>query len=88
MKINLVLVTGFFAIVAGFLQYAIKGELKENGYKTHFFWGHWDDLPNFHDLIKQEQDPTKKERYQTLRFWFYLVLILMFASFVASIYFG
>lgn len=88
MKFNFILLTILLFILVNFLRFAIQNELEKNGYKTHLFWGHWNDMPNFRALINQEQDANKKQRLQTLQLSLNLASIFGLASFLLSLYLG
>lgn len=49
-----------FVLFANVLWYFIKYVLSQNGYKTHLFYGHFNDFTNLHHLIRKEQDAKRK----------------------------
>ena len=78
-------ITAFFVIVANGLWYYIKFIVRQNGYESHLFWGHFGDIQNLHSLVSKEQDAAKKSNLQNLLFAFYITLFLSLASFVATV---
>jgi len=71
----------FVGMVVNGLWYYIKHIVHENGYETHLFWGHWQDILNLQQLIAKEQDANKKIQFKTLLFSFYAILFVMFVGF-------
>jgi len=84
MNFNFFNVVVFFAIVVNGLWYYIKYIVKQNGYESHLFWGHFGDIQNLHSLVNKEQDATKKSKLQNLLYAFYITLFLTITSFIAS----
>jgi hypothetical protein len=76
----------FWVILANGLWYFIKYVVKQNGYETHLFWGHFGDIVNLHRLVNKEQDVSKKREYKILLFAFYSVIVLMVASLFMTAY--
>jgi hypothetical protein len=72
----------FLVLVANGLWYYIKYVVRQNGYESHLFWGHFGDIQNLHSLANTEQDTNKKKNFQYLLYAFYIVLFLTLASFV------
>jgi hypothetical protein len=72
--------TGFVVIGLSALWYYIKYVLRQNGYKTYWFWGHFIDIVNLHSLHNQEQNYRKKLAYKLLLFSFYVGLLLFFVA--------
>lgn len=73
------------ALTASFLWYRLKFDLKNRGYKTHYFYGHFKDLINAVDLIKNSDEPQPKRAYCWIIFSLLLVIILMSTIFFANI---
>ena len=75
-----------FGVIATGLWYYIKYVVRQNGYESHLFWGHFDDIQNLRNLINKEQDANKKKNFQNLLYAFYASLILTIASFAATFF--
>ena len=86
MKLDLTTLTIFIIIVGSALWYSIKHIVRQNGYETHYFWGHFTDIINFHRLINKEQSLTRKRKYIILLIAFYFVLVLIITGFILSAY--
>ncbi len=63
----------------------IKSELRSNGIWTSYI-GFWSflDLKKFKTLIKNEDNPVKKEEYLTTYYLFLIPFIVMILSFIGS----
>ncbi len=56
--------------------FMIKRILKKNGYSINYFYGHFNDLINFNDLIKNEVDMACKKKYKSYFIQLLMVIIL------------
>ncbi|UII34117.1 hypothetical protein LVD17_09855 [Fulvivirga ulvae] len=51
------------AVAGNIFYYQMKHTLKVAGYKVNYFYGHFTDLLNMYDLIKNEKDKKLKRKY-------------------------
>jgi hypothetical protein len=68
----------FVVIAINGLGYYIKYVLRQNGYETHWFSGHFKDIANLQSLHDREQDSIKKRNYKVLLIGFYFGLVTFF----------
>jgi len=54
------------AIVGNINWYWMKSILKNNGYEVNYFYGHFDDFPNFFELISKQTNPKIKSKYRKI----------------------
>lgn len=80
MNINFFAFIVIFFIVINGLWYYIRHVTHKSGYKSNF-WDNWQDVRNLHDLIRQEQNPSKKRKLKALLFSFYGAAIVFFIGF-------
>jgi len=88
MQGNIFIALLFLSLIANGLWYYIKDVVRQNGYETHLFWGHWTDIVNLHRLVTREQDALKKEQFKLLLFIFYAVIFLFIGSFLLLVLLG
>ena len=64
-------------LIGNILWYWLKFDLKNKGYKIHYFYGHFNDLANAADVIKKSDNPQTKKTYRSVLFSIIGVIILM-----------
>lgn len=71
-----------FVILANGLWYFIKYVVAQNGYETHLFYGHFNDIANLHRLIRKEKDAHQKRFFTLLLIAFYSIFLFFFGAIV------
>ena len=72
------------AIIGNALWYWIKSINKTNGYKVNLFT-HSGDFKNFKEIIKNENDPESKKKYQRILKGIYGSIFVLMASFITTV---
>ncbi|MFT5641870.1 MAG: hypothetical protein ACI9A7_001976 [Cyclobacteriaceae bacterium] len=85
MSIFAILALILLAIIGNLLWFWLKNDLKQLGYKTHFFRGHFNDLSNAAEVIKKTDDPQTKKTYRSVLFSIIGAIILMPTIFFTNI---
>jgi 4-amino-4-deoxy-L-arabinose transferase-like glycosyltransferase len=73
-------------IVINSIWYYIKHIVRNNGYETNLFWGHYGDLINLKQIISKEDDRNKKTKYIYVQLSLYVSLLLFALCIVLLIY--
>ena len=74
----------FAAIIGNILWYWIKSINKSKGYKAHLLT-HSGDFRNFKKIIRNEDNPESKKKYQLILKGTYASIFVLVASFIATV---
>ncbi len=85
MNIFAILALIFLALFGNILWFWLKSDLQNQGYETHFFRGHFNDLANAAEVVKKTDDPQTKKTYRSILYLIIGVVILMPTIFFTNI---
>ncbi len=74
----------FAAIIGNILWYWIKSIIKAKGYKVHSFI-HSGDLKKFKEIIRNEDNPESKKKYELILKGTYVAICVLVVSFAATV---
>ena len=85
MSIFSILTLILLVLTANILWFWLKSDLKKKGYETHFFSGHFHDLSNVADFIKNSEEPSTKRIYRNVLYSIIGIIILIPTIFFINI---
>jgi len=77
MSIFSILTLILLVLTANILWFWLKSDLKKKGYEAHFFSGHFHDLSNAADVIKNSEEPSTKRIYRNVLYSIIGIIILI-----------